>query len=173
VNDPFQLLGLEPRFDLDLKLLDEQHKQLSLAVHPDRLRGQSSLERRQSLTTAMAINEAHRIVRDPASRALALLEARGQSRHDLRGAPLEPSALEVIMDAREALLEARTTGNQLQILALQRNAEAARNLALLSIQEVFRTVGALGVSELERLDRALGELRYHERFLLDVESTED
>jgi molecular chaperone HscB len=173
VNDPFQLLGLEPRFDLESKFLDEQHKRLSLVAHPDRLRGQSAVERRQALMAAMAINEAHRTLRDPYSRGLAVLEARGNSRHDLPQAPLDPDALEAILEAREALSQARSTGNRSRIEELRQKVEGGRDLAFARIFEAFQGTGPLGAKQLALLDQALGELRYHERFLSDLESTDD
>ena len=35
-EDPFALLGVERRFDLDLKVLEKTHRELSRALHPDR-----------------------------------------------------------------------------------------------------------------------------------------
>lgn len=36
MNDPFEMLGVERRFDLDLKVLEKTHRELSRALHPDK-----------------------------------------------------------------------------------------------------------------------------------------
>jgi len=35
-QDPFAMLGVERRFDLDLKVLEKTHRELSRALHPDK-----------------------------------------------------------------------------------------------------------------------------------------
>ncbi len=67
--DPFDTLGVEPRFDLDLAALERRHRDLSRALHPDRYAGAPAAERRLALGRAIDANEALRVLKDPIRRA--------------------------------------------------------------------------------------------------------
>ena len=75
--DPFDTLGVEPRFDLDSSALEQRHRDLSRALHPDRYTGAPAAERRLSLGRAIDVNEAFRVLKDPIRRAEALLRRAG------------------------------------------------------------------------------------------------
>src|SRR5688572_21024439 len=77
VADPFLILGVEPRFDVALAEVEARHRELSRTLHPDRYVGRPSAERRVALSKAIEVNEALRVLRDPARRAEALLARRG------------------------------------------------------------------------------------------------
>ena len=57
MQDPFAALGIEPSFDLDLKKLEERHRDLAKALHPDRFSSTPASERRLSLNKAIEVNE--------------------------------------------------------------------------------------------------------------------
>lgn len=172
MNDPFELLGLEPRFALDLAELDEQHRQRSLMAHPDRLRGRTAAERRLALSTAMSINEAHRLLRDPGSRALALLAHRGHLPEELPAVQHDPESLMKTLERREALRDALTSGATAAIRELEVEVRGERQRALEAVERSFHGTGRLGPAELQDLSRALSELRYLERFLAEAEAAE-
>jgi DnaJ-domain-containing protein 1 len=172
VNDPFQILGLPARFDLDPKELEEQHRLKSLIAHPDRLRGRGASERRQALSLAMNINEAHRTLRDPIARALALLEVRGHLRAELPEKPLDPEYLMLTLERRERLRDARLEKNEQQVSELVRAVLAEKARALDALHETFNVPGQLSEAALGKVDRALSELRYAERFLDEAEAGE-
>src|SRR5690606_32621777 len=77
VTDPFTILGIEPRFRLDLERVGARHRELSRALHPDRYVDRPANERRLALSRAIEVNQAFGIVRDPVRRALALLARHG------------------------------------------------------------------------------------------------
>ncbi len=63
MNDPFDLLGIAPRFDLDLPAIELRHRELSKALHPGSLHtGAPAAERRMALSRAIDVNEAFRVV---------------------------------------------------------------------------------------------------------------
>lgn len=66
-SDPFRLLGLEPRFELDLADLERRQRELTLER---RAEGASALQR---------LNDAVRELKDPVTRAERLLELQGCS----------------------------------------------------------------------------------------------
>jgi molecular chaperone HscB len=75
--DPFETLGFEPNFALNLADLEKRHRELSRALHPDRHSGSSAGDRRHALGKAIEVNEAFRVLKDPVRRAEALLGLRG------------------------------------------------------------------------------------------------
>src|SRR4051812_33029053 len=75
--DPFATLGIERRFDVDVDAVEKRHRELSRALHPDKYASAAPSERRASLSKAVEVNEAWRIVRDPIRRAEALFTLAG------------------------------------------------------------------------------------------------
>src|SRR5262245_15377730 len=73
MTDPFETLGIEPKYRLDLKQVEARHRELSKALHPDRYVNKTPAERRLALSRAIDVNSAWRMVRDPVGRAEALL----------------------------------------------------------------------------------------------------
>ena len=105
--DPFDTLGVEARFDLDLPAVEKTHRELSRALHPDRYVGASASERRAALGKAVEVNEAWRILRDPIRRAEALLALRGVTLDERRETKADPEFLMEMLEQREALAEAK------------------------------------------------------------------
>src|SRR4029078_9285315 len=77
VMDPFATLGIERRFDLDLRSIERTHRDLSRVTPPYRHSGAPPAHRAEALGRSVAINEAFRIVRDPIRRAEALFALAG------------------------------------------------------------------------------------------------
>jgi len=161
VSDPFDLLEVEPRFDLDLAFLERRHRDLSRVLHPDRYAGRPAGERQQALGRASEVNEAFRTLRDPVRRATALLARHGRHADEADTPRADPTLLMEVMERREALSEARRAGNREAVARLR---EAVRQRQ----HEVEREVAASFAQdppELERIETLLGELRYHRRFM--------
>lgn len=157
--DPFATLGIEPSYAVDLAKLEKRHRELSRALHPDRYAGAPPLERRAALTKAADVNEAWRIVRDPVRRAEALLEKRGVPVGEDQEPKPDPELLMEMMEAREALAEARVNKDALASLIVameQRMEETERALgAALAGKDDARALAKLG--ELRFVRRLLGE----------------
>lgn len=172
MKDPFETLGIDPRFDLDLKAVEARHRDLSRALHPDRYAQAPAAERRMALSRAIEVNEAWRAVRDPIKRAEALLHRLGVP----SGETAEPNpGSDLLME----MLEAR---EELSDAARAKNMEAVHNLSLkmsLREREVLSALGegfdaAGGSAEAARkLLHHVGELRYLRRFLDEVAAIED
>lgn len=190
MNDPFETLGIEPRFDLDLKAVEARHRELSKALHPDRYARAPAAERRMALSRAIEVNEAWRAVRDPIKRAEALFRRLGVPSGETSEPNPSTDLLMEMMEAREELSEA----------ARAKNMEAVHNLSLkmsLREREVLAALGR-GFGELtlglrvaqarpapqapdagssteaaRKLIHYLGELRYLRRFLDEVAAIEE
>jgi molecular chaperone HscB len=106
--DPFAMLGLPPRFDLDTPSIEARFRERSRELHPDRFANAPAAERAQALVKARALNDAYQVVRRPQRRAEALLERAGLHIGDHE--KLDPAFLMEILELREELAEARAAG---------------------------------------------------------------
>lgn len=172
MKDPFETLGIEPRFDLDLGAVEARHRELSRALHPDRYAQAPSAERRMALSRAIEVNEAWRAVKDPIKRAEALFARLGVPSGETAEPNPSTDLLMEMMEAREELSDA----------ARARNMEAVHNLSLKMSLREREVLAALGRGFAEaggsadaarRLIHHLGELRYLRRFLDEVAAIED
>ena len=167
--DPFETLGVEPVFGLDLAVLEQRHRDLSRALHPDRHAASGAAERRMALGRAIEVNEAFRIMKDPVRRAEALLARRGVQTGEGKEPPASPALLMEVMERREALAEVRQTKNEaaLERLITEVSAEAAR------VQTTLSAGFASPSPNSAEILKCIGELRYYRRFLEEAASIAD
>lgn len=126
VTNPFDVLGVPARFDLDEKDLQGRYLALSAAAHPDRVT--DPLEQAEAAERAAAINAAYRQLRNPITRAEALLALRGFPATG--DAALPPDLLMQILEAREELEEAQATADHATLARLQTWAAEQREAGL-------------------------------------------
>jgi len=167
--NPFETLGIEPVFSLDLTVLEQRHRDMSRALHPDRHAASGATERRMALGRAIEVNEAFRILKDPVRRAEALLALRGVATGEGKEPPASPALLMEVMERREALAEVRQTRSQpaLDRLIAEVQAEAGRTLTTLGNEFASPTLNSTEVL------KRIGELRYYRRFLDEAASIAD
>ncbi len=118
--DPFALLGLPRRFALDPKEADTALLRASARWHPDRFALAPEAERLAAEDRMAALNEAHRVIADPWSRAEALLRLEGlplETGTDLRSSP---EFLMEMMELKEEAEEARRVGSAAVLDRLRR-----------------------------------------------------
>jgi molecular chaperone HscB len=170
--DPFDLLGVEARFDLDMKALAERHRTLSGTLHPDRYVGRPASERRMALDKAIAVNAAWRALRDPVRRAESLFAHRGVEMGELAEPKPSPALLMEMMDVRESLAEARVSKDLDAIGKINDDMRKREGSVSDQLESGFVSAGddADALSELVPL---LGELRYVRRFFEELEAIEE
>ena len=156
-SDPFALLGLEPRFDLDATSIDAAWMRRVRAAHPDRAGGGE--EHSEAARSAAALNEARTILRDPLRRGESLLSRRGAG-------PADPSALpqaflHEMFEWRERLEEALGEGDAEALAELAREAHARRGETLERLATLFAEPKHAEVATAIRLE--LNVLRYFDR----------
>lgn len=171
------MLGIEPRFSIDLAALAARQRDLSRALHPDRFVGRPSSERRAALGRAIEVNEAHRRLKDPISRAGALLEFLEIVPAEAEQPKASPQLLMEMMDKREELRDAAQAKDATRIEKLcqdLRTTESQVNAALekhfeeaLKNRAEGQAVDAVGIVE------ELGKLRYYRRFFDEAEALLD
>lgn len=165
--DPFETLGVEPRFTLDLRAVEQRHRELSRALHPDRYAGAPAAERRMALGRAIEVNEAWRVVRDPIRRAEALCARAGvELREDALPRP-DPDFLMEIMEAREELAEAARRKDLARVSALGDAMRAREEKALAALGAGLDWAAGDRGRVQATLPR-LAELKYFRRFLDEV-----
>lgn len=112
--DFFERLGLPRQFGLEREAIEQAYLERARAVHPDRFASGSTAEQRAAMEASAAVNEAHRVIRDPVRRAEYLCKLAGidvDSNDPRRGAPTMGQAFLVEMiERREALEDARGQG---------------------------------------------------------------
>ena len=160
---------MEPAFGLDLPALEQRHRDLSRALHPDRHAGSGAAERRLALGRAIEVNEAFRVLKDPVRRAEALLALRGVQSGEGKEPPASPALLMEVMERREALAEIRHSKNQpaLARLIAEVRAEEAR------VQHGLAKEFASSAGNSAEILKRIGELRYYRRFLEEAASIAD
>ncbi|MFQ5895865.1 MAG: Fe-S protein assembly co-chaperone HscB [Nitrospinota bacterium] len=107
--DFFRLLGLPRKLQLDPAHLEERFFALSRQLHPDLYQGRSAEEQRFSLQSSAVLNEAYRTLKDPASRALYLVELEEGGALQVEAKP-PASLFEEVLEAEEKLEELRASG---------------------------------------------------------------
>lgn len=152
----FELLGIEPRFDVDADELHRQFIAVSSATHPDRFI--DPLEQADAADRAAAVNAAYRTLSDPERRANALLVLRGGAAKE-DGKSLPPDLLMEMMEVRERMEEAVASDDATELDALRQWADAERQSRLDQIADLFVSDDLPGV----RLQ--LNALRYVERMI--------
>ncbi len=167
--NPFETLGLEPTFQLSTEMLSERQRDLSKALHPDKFVGRPAGERREALSRAIAVNEAYRILRNPLTRAEALLQHLGLALAEGTGPAADPLLLMEMMERREELREAGRSGEAAQVerLSAAVGAEAkALSQELGVLFEAAQKEPPQRDSEaFSKIHRLLGAMRFYARFL--------
>lgn len=166
--DPFAMLGLPARFDLDTQAIETRFRERSRELHPDKFAGAPAAERAQALVRARALNDAYQVVRRPQRRAEALLARAGLTIGDHE--KLDPAFLMEILELREELAEARAAG-KLELVDELQTAMQGRRRAL---EEGLGPLFAAGdAASLAAAKRDLITLRYVVRYLDECDAALD
>jgi molecular chaperone HscB len=148
--DPFEILGLQRRYFLQISEVDQAWRALSRLVHPDRFAGKPAVMRRMSLQWTAAINSARQDLLSPERRAW-LLATGDPNPPETRHAPADQAFLEAIFELQMGA-EDDPDGTQAQAAELQ-DRERAR------LESIF-TEWEAGEGHLEEISLILGRLSY-------------
>jgi molecular chaperone HscB len=167
--DPFEALGVEPAFALDMAVVEQRHRDLSRALHPDRHASSGASERRLALGRAIEVNEAFRILKDPVRRAQALLARRGVATGEGKEPPASPALLMEVMERREALAEIRHSRDEAALGRLIADVRQIEQRLLATLSTEFGSATQNSAQILKQV----GELRYYRRFLDEAAAIAD
>jgi molecular chaperone HscB len=168
-SDPFEALGVEPVFSLDIAILEQRHRDLSRALHPDRHAGAGAAERRMALGRAIEVNEAFRILKDPIRRAEALLARRGVASGEGKEPPASPALLMEVMERREALAELRQSKDAAALQRLIVEVQQSEQIAQAALAAEFAAESA----DPAQILKLVAQLRYYRRFLDEAATIAD
>jgi molecular chaperone HscB len=171
-RDFFEVLGVPRKYHQPVDELEARYKELSKQVHPDRFAKAPPKERLAAVQKTTDLNDAWRVLRDPVKRAEYLVKLEGLDVADEknRSVKVDPAFLMEMMEKNEALHDARIAGDAARIVALEEQVRAARTEALESVHEGFTLYDNGDKSALPAIAQALVALRYHARFLEQVEA---
>ncbi|MEO7036624.1 MAG: Fe-S protein assembly co-chaperone HscB [Polyangiaceae bacterium] len=167
--DPFEALGMEPVFSLDIGLLEQRHRDLSRTLHPDRHAAAGAAERRMALGRAIEVNEAFRTLKDPVRRAEALLARRGVPSGEGKEPPAPAALLMAVMERREALAEIRSSQDAVALGRLIADARGEETRVQVALGGEF----AAPTPNVAEILKKIGELRYYRRFLDEAQTIAD
>jgi len=178
LTDPFELLGIPARYDLDLDELATRQRDLSRALHPDRYAGRGASERRQALGKAIEVNEAARLLKDPVKRAELLLERHGVPVGEGVERQMPGDFLMEIMELREQLGDLRRARDMRGVEALCERVGARQRQVTERLQSGFRELLSSGSTSKshplgEQLLPLVAELRYYARFFAEAHAILD
>lgn len=167
-NDPFALLDVPRRYDLDLGEVEKRHRELSRALHPDKFASAGASERQAALTKAADVNEAWRILRDPLRRAEALFALAGiavTEDNNTSTVTVPAQFLMQMMGVREDLAEARAKKDLPKVKELAEQIREKWDVAELKLARGLE-------KDASKVVGILGELRFYKRFLEEVDAIE-
>jgi molecular chaperone HscB len=174
MRDFFEVLGVPRQFHQPMAELEERFRTLSKQLHPDRFAKAPPKERLIAVQKTTELNDAWRVLRDPVKRAEYIAKLEGFDVGDEKGSvKADPALLMDMMEKNEQLAEARIAGNPKVIVALEEEVRAARTETLEEIHELFTRYDSADKSVLPKIAQALVALRYHARFLEQVEAWQE
>jgi DnaJ-domain-containing protein 1 len=163
--DPFTLLGLEPRFDLDPAAIARAYLAAVARLHPDLAGGDPDAPARSA-----AVNRARAILEDPERRAGALLQRLGGPAKEADRS-LPPGFLMEIMETREEIEAAIASRSAAEVSRWRSWADAQRLIYQKRIAGLF-AAGA-GPQTLTAIRTQLNAWRYIERLIEQLDPDYD
>jgi molecular chaperone HscB len=172
--DPFEQLGLRPRYDIAPAELERVFFERSKELHPDRFASAPAAERVAVLSRARALNDAYALLKRDASRAEHLLAREGVTIGD--NERIDPELVMALLEEREQLAEARQRGELREVERMAASMRARRREALDRVKALFATEGGADdarAAQLAEIKQQLILLRYIERYLEECDAALD
>jgi molecular chaperone HscB len=161
----FDALGLPQQMGIARAEVEKRFREISQKVHPDRFGRASPIERRLALEHTTWVNDAHRVLREPRTRAEYLLELEGVKVGHEEERSDDPELLMTMMELQEQV--SASAASDLEKLLGEMK---ARSKALLAKTEAWfdRREGTREIAK-----RALDELRFVRRLEERIEQRLD
>ncbi len=174
----FDIFEIPRSVDLEAGALEKKFHALSLAFHPDRQPANDATARRIAADKTASLNEAYRVLKDPARRAFYLLKLLGVDL-EREDSPIQKQLplhfLEEVIEQREALDDAKKAKDFKRVSAMAGKVRAARATALVTGTAALRQ--AMGAEPdagaVTTATKEMARLKYFDRFLEEVEAIEE
>ncbi len=125
----FALFGLPPAYQIDSARLEQSFRDIQAQVHPDKFAHAAAAEKRLSMQWATQVNQAYQTLKDPIGRARYLLQLQNIDTQEETNTAMPAGFLMEQMEWREAIAEAQTTGDIVELDRL--HAKARKSIAQL------------------------------------------
>ncbi len=158
-DNPFSLLGLACRFDIDFSTLEQAYFEALSHAHPDRF--QDPFEQADAADRSSRINEAFQTLKDPLQRAEALIALITDGGHDARDLPEE--FLMQMMEMREYMETAIADQDHVALARLKSWADDQQEQHLARIASLFQAHQA--GDQATSLQQQINALRYIQRMI--------
>jgi molecular chaperone HscB len=161
----FELFGLETRFAQDRSAVDARWIDLQRQAHPDKFAAQGAAAQRVAMQWSVRINEAYKRLKDPLKRAAYLCELNAAPVNAENNTAMPASFLMQQMEWREALDDAVSVD---ELIQLANQVKAAKQAMLLNCEQFL--------DEQRDYTRAVQEVRalmFVERFASDLDARLD
>lgn len=139
----FGFLGSEVAFDVDFETVESVYKQLQRNLHPDKLaHHKNEREKGNRIELGTWLNNALDVLRDPARRALYMLEQFGYplGEHEDQQELLDADFLMEVMELRERIDELVESGNQDQIRSVLDDVERMKRVCTGNLSALFASL---------------------------------
>jgi molecular chaperone HscB len=166
----FEVFGLAPALELDVKALEQKLRDLSLEVHPDRFAHADAKTRLVALEKTTALNDAFKVLKDPVRRAFYVLKLKGidlENESTAAQAKMPMAFLEEVMERREQLEALKARKDVTKARAMADDIERQKQAALEAAK------AALSSDDVAEATHQLGRVRYFTRFVEEVEALEE
>lgn len=168
----FDVLSMTASFVVERRELEERYRQAQQQCHPDRFVTRAATERRLSAEHVTRLNEAYQTLRDPLNRAVYLVDLAGGN---TAAAVDDPAFLMEVMESRESLSEidprSRDAAARIDRMRRRVNDNESAEIAALTIH--LADFPTLTPEKLEECARLISRLRFHRRFLEELEQVEE
>jgi molecular chaperone HscB len=167
---PFELLGLERKYEVDAADLRARLLRASRIVHPDFFGAAAPDVRALAERASARLNQAFALLADDAARADWLVaNAGGPREQDERAMPT--AFLSEVLEWNELLAQARAAGGaDARLGELERELRARRETALATVRRLLTPLPKRGAPELGGVRKELNAVRYVDRALAEIES---
>lgn len=167
-QDPFDILGVSPAFNLDSEALETAYLRLAAKLHPDLAAADS-----EAHTRSAQLNDAKRILDDPERRAHALLaRLHGPGSNDDKSLP--EGLLMEVMEVRQAAEQARKVNDLPEMQKWLAWAENRRDRHIQSVSNSFAKLNdPPDQASLQAIRIELNAWRYIERMIEQLDPEYD
>ncbi len=162
----FESLGLEPIMGLKRAVLEKAYRQQAQRVHPDRFGKTTRMERRLALEQTTHLNDAYQTLKKPRTRADYLMKRAGHEVGTEDQRVNDMGFLMEMMSLRESLEGVESLA---QIEPLREQTEHRFDSHIETLEQYFDNNQGSEAAAL----KALEQLRFLERFLVEVENKFD
>ncbi len=162
----FTLLGLPQQFEVDLKLLKKNSRDLQRKYHPDRYCNATPQEQRLAAQFSAQVNSAVSVLGNPVRRAVHLLELQGVELNAQNHTEKDTGFLMAQMELREALEEGRAARDRQTLEGLSESVALSYNEAqrAFALTQPKPGVGATAVKVDQQAIKALvSKMRFFEK----------